>query len=79
MSEKIEDTFELLYHFTCLQCKNWWSYSITPSSNKVGLNIDDRAINCMHCGTEGKAIIKKGFDELFNNNNSENQWFVENI
>ena len=79
MSETIEYTFELLYHFTCLQCKNWWSYSITPSSNKVGLNIDDCAINCMHCGTEGKAIIKKGFDELFNNQNSEKKWFVENI
>ena len=79
MSEKIEYTFELLYHFTCLQCKNWWSYSITPSSNKVSMNIDDRAINCMHCGTEGKAIIKKGFDELFNNQNSEKKWFVENV
>ena len=79
MSEKIEYTFELLYHFTCLQCKNWWSYSITPSSNKVGLNIDDRAINCMHCGTEGKAIIKKGFDDLFNIQNSEKKWFVENV
>ena len=61
MSEKIEYTFELLYHFTYLQCKNWWSYSITPSSNKVSFNIDDRPIHCMQYGTKGKAIIKKGF------------------
>tara|TARA_B100001750_G_scaffold26415_1_gene17483 strand:+ start:489 stop:710 length:222 start_codon:yes stop_codon:yes gene_type:complete len=69
MSEKIEYTFELLYHFTCKQCKNWWSYSITPSSNKVSFNIDDRPIHCMHCGTKGKAIIKKGFDSLLKNQN----------
>ncbi len=69
MIEKIEYTFELLYHFTCLQCKNWWSYSITPSNNKMSFNIDDRPMFCMHCGTEGKAIIKKGFDNILKNQN----------
>jgi len=70
MIEKIEYTFEILYHFTCLQCKNWWSYSVTLSNNKGVYNIDGRPIYCMHCGTEGKAMIKKGFDELLNNQNT---------
>ena len=71
MSKNIEYTIELLYHFTCHQCQNWWTYPITPSSIKMSLNIDDRTIYCMHCGNEGKAIIKKGFDELLNNQNNE--------
>ena len=35
-----------------------------PTNNKMSLNIDDRIINCMHCGTKGEALIKKGFSEL---------------
>jgi len=23
-------TCEVLYHFTCGVCENWWSYSVTP-------------------------------------------------
>ena len=37
---------------------------MTPTNNKMSLNIDDRIINCMHCGIEGEALIKKGFSEL---------------
>tara|TARA_Y100000590_G_C14958839_1_gene727892 strand:- start:1 stop:216 length:216 start_codon:yes stop_codon:yes gene_type:complete len=64
MSIKIDYTIEILYHFTCSQCHHWWSYAMMPTNNKMSLNIDDRIINCMHCGTKGKALIKKGFSEL---------------
>ena len=35
----------------------------------MSFNIDDRPMFCMHCGTEGKAIIKKGFDNILKNQN----------
>ena len=64
MSIKIDYTIEILYHFTCSQCHHWWSYAMMPTNNKMSLNIDDRIINCMHYGTKGEALIKKGFSEL---------------
>ena len=64
MSNKIEYTIEILYHFTCSTCQHWWSYAMTPTNNKMSLNIEDRIINCMHCGNKGEALIKKGFSEL---------------
>ena len=77
MSEQIEYTFEILYHFTCLKCKNWWSYSITPSSDKMNFNINDHTIHCMHCGNVGKPIINAGFDDILNHQNIENPQFEE--
>tara|TARA_B100000586_G_scaffold142240_1_gene102997 strand:- start:274 stop:489 length:216 start_codon:yes stop_codon:yes gene_type:complete len=64
MNNKIDYTIEILYHFTCSQCQHWWSYTMTPTNNKMSLNIDDRIINCMHCGNKGETLIKKGFSEL---------------
>ena len=26
-----EYTVELLYHFNCGVCSNWWSYAVTPT------------------------------------------------
>ena len=38
-------------------------------TESVSFNIDERPIHCMHCGTDGKAIINKGFNELLSNQN----------
>jgi len=42
MSNKIDYTIEVLYHFTCSQCQHWWSYATIPTNNKMNLNIDGR-------------------------------------
>ena len=72
MRKTIDYTIEILYHFTCLQCQHWWSYSITPTNIKMNLDIDDRLVHCMHCGNKGKALIKKGFNELLKNKEDPN-------
>ena len=51
---KHQYTVELLFHFNCGTCKNWWSYATTPSClsgsieyNSLPENID---YYCPHCG-----------------------------
>ena len=62
---KHQYTVELLFHFNCGTCKNWWSYATTPSClsgsieyNSLPENID---YYCPHCGAAEKVEIKGGF------------------
>ena len=62
---KHQYTVELLFHFNCGTCKNWWSYATTPSClsgsieyNSLPENID---YYCPHCGAAEKGEIKGGF------------------
>ena len=61
---KHQYTVELLFHFNCGTCKNWWSYATTPSClsgsieyNSLPENID---YYCPHCGAAEKVEIKRG-------------------
>jgi C4-type Zn-finger protein len=54
-------TCEVLYHFTCGVCENWWSYSITPFVQPFEVSLDDKPIYCPHCGYKQKAKIKDGY------------------
>ena len=58
-----EFTVEVLYHFNCGECKNWWSQTSTPDSNQTTLTcgVVGKYIYCPHCGANEKAIIKEGF------------------
>ena len=42
-----EYTVEQLYHFTCGECKNWWSYASTEYNGEIPRGIE---MNCPHCG-----------------------------
>ena len=39
-------TWERIYHFSCGNCKNWWSYATTEDSYKW----KSRKMTCPHCG-----------------------------
>ena len=39
-------TWERIYHFSCGNCKNWWSYATEEDSYKW----KSRKMNCPHCG-----------------------------
>ncbi len=54
-----EFTVEVLYHFNCGQCKNWWSYATTRTNKSVY----GKYFHCPHCGHESVAEIKKDFFE----------------
>ena len=41
-------TSELIYHFTCGKCSQWWSYA----SSENGSIPDEYEMNCPHCGHE---------------------------
>ena len=49
-----EYTQELLYHFNCGNCKNWWSYATTVNE----FSDFKRTLYCPHCGVEAPAAIK---------------------
>jgi hypothetical protein len=62
----IEYTHEILFHFTCPQCKRWWSYAADDSTwhSLVEKTLPQDPITCMHCGytsciAEKKDIIDK--------------------
>ena len=60
-----EFTVEVLYHFNCGKCKNWWSQTTTPDFNQTTLTwgVDGKYIFCHHCGHETDAEIKENFFE----------------
>ena len=39
-------TWERIYHFSCGNCKNWWSYATIEDSYKW----KSRKMTCPHCG-----------------------------
>ena len=39
-------TWERIYHFSCGNCKNWWSYATSEDS----YNWKSRKMTCPHCG-----------------------------
>ena len=39
-------TWERIYHFSCGNCKNWWSYATSEDSYKW----KSRKMTCPHCG-----------------------------
>ena len=41
-----EYSSELIYHFNCSECKNWWSYAITYS-DEYPLT---KKLHCPFCG-----------------------------
>ena len=57
-------TVEVLYHFTCGVCENWWSYAVTPFVQPIefdaGLKKDEQ-LYCPHCGHTQKPKIKDGY------------------
>lgn len=38
-------TKEIIFHYTCSKCKNWWSYATTDGYNPV-------VAYCPHCSTK---------------------------
>ena len=43
---------EVIYHFSCEKCVNWWSY---PSSEELVKAFHDSKIwHCPHCGHKNK-------------------------
>ena len=45
--------YEILYHFNCGDCKNWWSYA----SSEFNV-ILDKHMHCPHCGAERGLEVK---------------------
>lgn len=41
-------TIEIIFHFTCSECKNWWSIALTHVSD----NYPEGRAYCPHCGKE---------------------------
>ena len=65
MNSKHKYTVELLFHFNCGTCQNWWSYATTPYclSGSIEYNSLPEHIDyyCPHCGAAEKVEIKGGF------------------
>jgi len=41
-----EYSWELLYHFNCGECKNWWSYTTIETAYQW----KNQKMSCPHCG-----------------------------
>ena len=56
-------TVEVIYHFTCGVCENWWSYAVTPFVQPIEFDagVTDERIYCPHCGHTQTAKIKEGY------------------
>jgi hypothetical protein len=49
-----EYTMEWIYHFTCSECMNWWSYP----TMELRLAIMHKRITCPHCSFTDRAQPK---------------------
>jgi len=67
-------TIEILYHFSCGSCQQWWSYAATPSQPILDKNTkrlrgdrlylsDEIEMHCPHCGHLNTIGVKDGFFE----------------
>ena len=45
-------TREILFHFTCGECKNGWSYA-----NSIGRSYFGWEMTCPHCGEKKKVKL----------------------
>jgi hypothetical protein len=64
MSDHHEYTVEILYHFSCGCCNNWWSYAVTPNVQQIKIDVGikkDEHLYCPQCGHKQLAKIKEGF------------------
>jgi hypothetical protein len=64
-------TVELLYHFNCGDCKNWWSYAFTPHHTEPIYTqskrlMQDKDFYCPHCGGLRRAEGISGIENLYN-------------
>lgn len=54
MTEKIlKYSKEILYHFSCSECKNWWSYALSPNTPDLK---PVKSFSCPHCGIRYKQL-----------------------
>ncbi len=60
MSEYHDYAWELLYHFNCAECKNWWSYTTTESR----YDWKEQEMSCPLCGHRAR-IKPKDIDAGF--------------
>jgi DNA-directed RNA polymerase subunit RPC12/RpoP len=63
---KHEYTVEVLYHFTCSRCQQWWSWASTPRTNLTNVPLslpENEFVFCPHCGFKNTLKIKDGFIE----------------
>ena len=57
-----EYTIEILYHFTCGCCQEWWSYTHTPSKLEMDISLpNNEKFWCPHCGHYQITKVKEGF------------------
>ena len=47
-------TQEVIFHFTCASCANWWSYATS-----VDLKLMDQPLTCPHCGYTAEVTEKQ--------------------
>ena len=53
-------TWERIYHFSCGNCKNWWSYATTEDS----YTWKSRKMTCPHCNYHSTLRPNPDMDEL---------------
>lgn len=59
-----EYTTETLYHFTCGQCSNWWSYAHATRKYDLKLPSALSTLSCPHCGSVDRTLDKRSaFDD----------------
>ena len=51
-----EYTWEIIYHFNCGECMNWWSYASTLEYLKPDTIV---RLSCPHCGYRTKVKLKE--------------------
>jgi hypothetical protein len=55
----VKHSVEILYHFTCEECKNWWSIATEPPRSRYLVGKDGwrpKEMWCPHCGYKHKEI-----------------------
>ena len=53
-------TWERIYHFSCGNCRNWWSYATTEDSYKW----KSRKMTCPHCNYHSTIRPNPDIEEL---------------
>ena len=56
--------YEVLYHYNCGDCGNWWSYATTPNKkdNNLEWAMSGKYVYCPHCGSERQLKVKDDFE-----------------